>query len=124
MSKQTPLTRRVVVALLMVLTTGCQTWRPTFVSPQELIPARPPSVRATLRSGETATLDNPTMRNDSIWGSTDAGTAGVAAGDVGLLEVRHTSTLRTIGLVYLLAGVAFPLALVVTAGLTGGQICC
>ena len=79
MSTRTPLARRVIVALLMVLLTACQTWRPTPVSPQALIPVeQPSSVRATLRSGARVTLENPIMRNDSIFGVTDAGIATLA----------------------------------------------
>jgi len=106
-SRRTPLARRVIAALLMVLLTACQTWRPTFVSPQTLIPVeQPSSVRATLRSGTRVTLENPTMRNDSIFGVTDAGVAGVAPEDIGLLEVQQFSLLRSLGVFYLvLAGV-------------------
>ncbi len=104
MSTRTPLARRVISALLLVLLTACQTWRPTFVSPQTLIPVeQPSSVRLTLRSGARVTLKNPTLRNDSIFGVTDAGVAtlagqGVASRDLGLLEVRRLSILRSIGL--------------------------
>ena len=102
MSTRTPLTRRVIAALLMVLLTACQTWRPTYVSPQSLIPVeRPSSVRATLRSGAKVTLENPTMRNDSIFGLTYAGVVGVASRDIGLLEVRKLSIWRSIGFGYL-----------------------
>ena len=99
--------QRFIAALLMVLLTACQTWQGTAVSPQQLIPAeRPSSVRATLKSGERVTLENPIVRNDSIFGVTDAGVAtlageGVASEDIGLLEVRRTSVLRSIGLGYL-----------------------
>ena len=107
MSKRTPLARRVIVALLMVLLTACHTWRPTAVTPQALIPVeQPSSVRATLRTGERVTLENPIVRNDSIFGVTDAGVVGVAAEDVGLLEVRRVSILRSIGLGYLILLVA------------------
>ncbi len=107
MSTRTPLTRRVIAALLLVLLTACHSWRPTAVSPQTLIPVeRPSSVRATLRSGARVTLENPTVRNDSIFGVTDAGVVGVASEDVGLLEVRRLSILRSIGLGYLILGVA------------------
>ena len=102
MSTRTPLARRVIAALLMVLLTACQTWRPTFVSPQTLIPVeQPSSVRATLRSGTRVTLENPTMRNDSIFGVTDAGVVGMASEDLGLFEVRRIHILRSIGLGYL-----------------------
>ena len=99
MGTKTPLARRVIAALVMVLLTACHSWRPTPVSPQALIPVeQPSSVRATLRSGARLTLENPTMRNDSIFGVTDAGVVGVASRDIGLLEVRQFSTARTIGL--------------------------
>lgn len=102
MSKRTPLAQRIVAALLLVLITACQSWRPTYVSPQSLIPVeRPSSVRATLRSGATVTLENPTMRNDSIFGVTDAGVVGVASRDIGLLEVRKISLWRSLGAGYL-----------------------
>ncbi len=107
MSRRTPLARRVIAAFLLVLITACQTWRPTFVSPQTLIPVeRPSAVRVTLRSGARVTLENPTMRNDSIFSVTNAGVAGVASKDIGLLEVRRTSILRSIGVGFLLLSVA------------------
>ena len=102
MSTRTPLARRIIAALLLTLITACQTWRPTYVSPQSLIPVeRPSSVRATLRSGAKVTLENPTMRNDSIFGLTYAGVVGVASRDIGLLEVRKLSIWRSIGFGYL-----------------------
>ncbi len=55
-------------------------------------------MRATLTSGEVIVVENPTMRNDSIVGVTDAD-VGVASRDVGLLEVRRFSVTKTIGLV-------------------------
>ena len=95
--------QRFIAALLNVLLTACQTWRPTAVSPQQLIPVeQPSSVRATLRSSARVTLENPTVRNDSIFGVTDAGLVGVASEDIGLLEVRRTSILRSIGLGYVI----------------------
>ena len=106
MSERTPGAQRLIVALHLVLLTACQTWRPTFASPQQLIPVeRPSSVRVTLRSGARVTLENPTVRNDSILGVTDAGVVGVASEDLGLLEVRRLSILRSIGLGYLTFGV-------------------
>jgi len=88
-----------------------------------LIPVeRPSSVRATLRGGERVTLENPIVRNDSIFGVTDAGVVGVAAEDVGLLEVRRVSILRSIGFGYL---VMFVSVLVLSLGcaITGGENC-
>ena len=110
---------RALPLLMGLLLTACHSWRPTAISPQALIPVeQPSSVRVTLRSGARVTLENPTMRNDSIFGVTDAGVAtlagqGVASEDIGLLEVRRTSVLRSIGLGYLvLVGVLTAVAVV------------
>ena len=107
MSARTPLARRVIAALLLVLLTACHSWQPTTVSPQGWTPEeRPPSVRATLTRGETITVWEPTMRNDSIVSATGfAGAAAVALRDVRLLEVRHSNIAGSIGL-GLLASVA------------------
>ncbi len=103
MSTRTPLTRRVIAALLLVLLTACYSWQPTTVSPQQLIPEeQPSSVRVTLMNDETVTVRDPTMRNDSIVGATDAGRAltrravGVASRDVRLLEVRRLSVSKSV----------------------------
>ena len=99
MSTRTPLARRVTAALLLVLLTACHSWQPTTVSPQQLIPEeQPSSVRATLTSGEVIIVENPTMRNDSIVGVTDAD-VGVSSRDVRLFEVRRFSVGKTFGLV-------------------------
>jgi len=122
MSNRTPLARRVMVALLMVLLTACQTWRPTFASPQQLIPMeQPSSVRITLRSGARVTLQNPTMSNDSIFGVTDAGAVGVASEDLGLLEVQRLHVLRSIGFGYLV--LAGALGVVAYIGCALGATC-
>ncbi len=98
-----PLARRFIAALLLVLLTACHSWRPTTVSPQQLIPEeRPSRVRVTLMDDETVTITDPTMRNDSIVGVTDAVGAlmtrpvGVASRDVRLLEVRRLSVTKNI----------------------------
>ncbi len=120
MSARTPLARRVIAALLLVLLTACHSWRPTTVSPQGWTPEeRPSSVRATLRSGEIRTVWEPTMRNDSIVSATGfAGAAAVALRDVRLLEVRHSNIAGSIGL-GLLASVAV-LFLAAAAACAGG----
>ena len=112
MSTRTPLARRVIAALLLVLLTACHSWRPTTVSPQQLIPEEQPSlVRVTLIDGETVTVRDPTMRNDSIVGVTDAVGAltrrgvGVASRDVRSLEVRGVSVTKNIVLAVSLIGV-------------------
>ena len=118
MSTRTPLARRVIAALLMVLLTACQTWRPTTVSPQQLIAdERPSSVRATLTSGEIITVWSPRMRNDSIVGARDfSGAAAVALRDVRLLEVRRSNVAGSIGLGLLVTVGALFLAAAVACG--------
>ena len=46
-------------------------------------------------SGDTITVMDPLMRNDSIWG-TDAGMVPIASQDVSGLEVRRFSARKTI----------------------------
>ena len=103
MCTRTPLARRFIAALLMVLLNACHSWRPTTVSPPTLIPEEQPSlVRVTLIDGETVTVRDPTMRNDSIVGVTDAVGAlmtrgvEVASRDVRLLEVRRFSVTKNV----------------------------
>ena len=113
MSTRTPLARRVIAAVLMALLTACHSWQPTTVSPQRSIAEdQPSSVRVTLMNGDTVTVENPTMRNDSIVGITDSNVAVVASRDVGLFEVRRFSFGRTIGLGVLLTGLALGVAIV------------
>ena len=112
MSMRTPLARRVLAGALMVLLTACQSWQPTAISPQGWTPEeRPSSVRATLRSREVITIRDPTVRNDSIVGATEAD-VGVASRDVRLLEVQRFSADKTLGLVLGAAAVVAAVGLV------------
>ena len=100
--------QRFIAALLLVLLTACHTWQPITVSPQGWTPEeQPSSVRVTRTSGEVLTIRDPIVRNGSILGYTDAGVAAAALADVRLIEVRHFSVGKTVGLGVLLAGVAF-----------------
>ena len=100
MNTRTPLTRRVIAGLLMVLLPGCYSWQPTTVGPAGWTPEeRPSSVRATLTSGRTITLKDPTMRNDSITGiiqDPNGYRRAVAVSDVSTVEVRRIHTVTTI----------------------------
>ncbi len=115
-----PLARRVIAALLLLLLTACYSWQPTTPSPQGWTPEeQPSSVRVTLATGGTVTIENPTVRNDSIVG--DTGLA-VASRDVGLLEVRRFSVGNTVGLVILIpVGVAEALVVVILIACSGGD---
>ncbi len=122
MSMRNPLARRVIAALLLVLLTACHSWQPTTVSPQGWTPEeRPSSVRVTLATGETVTVENPTVRNDSIVGVTDA-SVGVASRDVRSLEVRRFSVGKTIELgLGIAAGLAAVAAVVILIACSGGD---
>ena len=89
MSTRTPLARRFIAALLLVLLTACQTWQSTPYRAETLIPVeQPSSVRVTWANGEVVTLQYPWIRNDSILGTVDQSTVGAPSRDVALLEVR------------------------------------
>ena len=109
MSTRTPLARRFIAALLLVLLTACHSWQPTTVSPQQLIAEeQPSSVRVTLMNDETITLEYPTMRNDSIIGVVPYLTGysrTVAVSDVSRFEVRQPNAGRT-RVLLLLTGLA------------------
>ena len=78
-------------------------------------------MRVTLVTGETVTIENPTVRNDSIVGVTDA-SVGVASRDVGLLEVQRFSVGKTVGLVFgVAAGLAAVTAVVILIACSGGD---
>ena len=123
-SMGTPLARRVIAALLLVLLTACHSWQPITASPQGWTPEeQPSSVRVTRTNGEVVTVRDPTISNGSVLGYTDAGVAATAAlGDVRLLEVRNFSIGKTVGLGVLTAGVAF--AAVVVAYCSTPDITC
>ncbi len=85
-----------IAALLIGLLTGCHNWQPTTVSPQTVIlEERPSGVRFRLPDGDTVTVMDPLMRNDSIL-STEAGMIPIASQDVSGLEVRRFSARKTI----------------------------
>ena len=88
--------RQLIATLLIGLLTGCHSWQPTTVSPHTVIlEERPSGVRFRLPDGDTVTVMDPLMRNDSIL-STEAGMVPIALQDVSGLEVRRFSTRKTI----------------------------
>lgn len=58
-------------------------------------------MRVTSRGGAVITLQNPSMINDSIDGSTEFGPVRLAARDLRLLEVERFSFLESFGFVTL-----------------------
>ena len=83
----------IATLLLAVHLTGCNSWHTPTISPAEVIADEKPSeVRVTLKDGTRLTLDDPTIRGDSI------GTVA-ALSDVRTIEVRRFSIGKTVGLV-------------------------
>ena len=113
-----PLTRRLIAALLLVLLTSCYSWRPTTISPARIIAEEEPStVRVTLADGTQLTLDDPTIRSDSI--VSKEGEAQVVVSDVSRVELRLLSVAKTIGII-----VAVPVGLVLYfASVCAGSRC-
>jgi hypothetical protein len=93
--------RAVTLATLVVVwTSACTTWHPSEARPGDLIPAeRPSAVRVTSTDGTVTTVVAPVLRNDSIVSREIGRNGGVAAADVGVVEVRRFSPARTLGLV-------------------------
>ena len=103
-----------LLLLLSLQLSGCSTWQPRTVSPQEVIEMEQPSrVRVTtqarvveeaspnldrvaLRDESELVLSNPTVANGMIVGTTDAGpVARVVLGDVRTIEVQEWDAVRT-----------------------------
>ena len=106
--------RTVAVLLLALHVNACTTWRPTTVSPPQLLEDEAPSrVRITRLAGEQVTIEAPRIRADSVVGRGTAAPVSVAVSDIQQIEVRRTSVLRTLGLA---PGVLFFIAAVLCSG--------
>jgi hypothetical protein len=95
--------RTIVVMLGVLFLPACKAWKPTTVSPRQVIlESRPSSIRITDVDGRAWTVRNPMIRNDSIVTSnTDpigrpTAAAGIPYADVNALEVQRFSPLKTI----------------------------
>ena len=76
---------------------GCYDWRPTTISPLELIPTENPhSVRITFRDGTAMRLERATIVNDTIVGYVGPRLARVAPQDLGSFDVPRFNTLKTV----------------------------
>ena len=103
-----PLSRRFIATLLLVLVTACHSWQPATVSPRQLIVEEEESpIRVILSDGTELTLGDPTIQSDSIiTGRVRFGTENLLARDVSRIEVQRFSPLRTVGVVAVLAAIA------------------
>ena len=103
-----------LLLLLSLQLSGCSTWQPRTVSPQEVIEmeqpsrvrvtvqarvvheARPKINRVALRDENELVLSNPVVTNGMIVGTTDAGPiARVVLGNVLTIEVQERDAART-----------------------------
>lgn len=101
------------VACLAAYLSACSSWHTVTEPPERVIVRdRPSRVRLTTEDGKQV-LQNPEIRADTLAGTRAEGDlVAVALDDVWGLEVRKTSTWKTIGLVYLLLNVVVGIALV------------
>lgn len=59
--------RPLALLMLVVFLAGCYSWRPTTVSPRQVIEEEQPSrVRVTLNSGTVTVIPDPVLVGDSI----------------------------------------------------------
>jgi len=100
MCARTPLSRRIIAALLLMQLTACYSWRSTTISPWQVIAEEKPSdVRVTRTDGSQLTLVDPFIRNGSIVSNHGRIGASVLFSDVSTFEVKR---LNAIGLSLLL----------------------
>ena len=95
MRTRNPLARRVIAALLMVLLNACYSWRPTTISPAQLIAEEEPSaVRVTLTDGRRLTFVDPFIDNDSLVQGYRA--VPVVVSEISTVEVRRLSVTKSV----------------------------
>jgi len=87
---------RVIAALfLVVYLTGCHSWHTTTIARAQLTAASP--VRVTLADGRQLTLDDASIRDDSITGVAGDLRTQLVASDVSIVEVREIDAGKTLG---------------------------
>ncbi len=108
----------VLAISFFVHVSACTSWKAVPGAPAQVIADEKPSeVRVTRDYAEKVVLERPEVRADSVYGTLPAtgDSAVVPLSEVTLLELRKTSTWKTIGLVYLVAN-AVVLAVLVASG--------
>jgi hypothetical protein len=105
MAARSKASRGIAMSLMVIMASGCSTWRREPGIPREVILRdRPDHVRLTDAAGTRLEIRNPTVRGDSITGLP----MGMPVASVVELETREFSMGRTVGLI----AVAVPVALV------------
>jgi len=123
--------REAALLLLSLHFYGCTTWRPTTVSPRQVIEEEQPQrVRVTGPDGTPVVIEHPVVRNDSIATVTEADCRTSVAGggrfncrevaqsvmplsEVDRIEVRGFSGWRTVGMIVLVSAIAYGAAVAI-----------
>jgi len=122
----------IAVLLLGLLLGACTSWRPSTLSPRQLIvEERPVAIRITLADGERVVFDQPVVAADSVRSGEQCertftpegraqcrGVRAVALNDVQALDVQQPAALRTL-VAITLAGVALYYGLLIAVFSTG-----
>lgn len=102
----------------LLASASCQTWQAAAGTPRAALTAeRPASIRLTLSSGEVVTVEDPSLRGDSVVSAADARPVA-ALSDITVLEVRRLHALRSAG--FALAIVAVAASWAATVGSVSG----
>lgn len=108
---------------LTALLGGCATWRIETAPPAELVTGPKPvgSLRVTRQNGERIMVTSPRVMSDTLVGFNNGNTVGVPLGDVRELATRHTSTGKTLGLIFGTAAVILlTIGIIAGAATSGG----
>jgi hypothetical protein len=114
-----PWSRCSALAVLVLLLTGCYTWRPYEVGPM-LSPGQslPHHLRATRHDSTRVTLTAPFVRSDTLFGHLDGDTVAVPGPAIASLQRLRFSIERTLGLA-LVPAAALGLAYLIVCGERG-----
>ncbi len=94
-----------LLALVLLVSTGCRTWRAESRAPTSPVWRNlPGEIRITLEDCSKLTLEQPVIRFDQTIRSQGGGPAA-ALQDISAVEARRFSTVRTFGLVLAKASV-------------------
>jgi hypothetical protein len=105
--------RRHAALGIVLLLSGCQSWRVQEVSPAEFMAERrPDAVRLGRPDGSQLVVQQPMVRNDSVVSQAAGDTTGLPLSDVSAVAVRKVDGIKTVGAVVLITGVSAALACV------------
>lgn len=104
--------RHAAVGVVLLLS-GCRSWRVQEVSPAEFMAERrPDQVRLRRPDGSQLVVRQPLVRNDSVVSQAPGDTSGIPLSEVSAVAVRKLDGIKTVGVVVLVTGVSAALACV------------